>query len=216
MTRILSYTAAIGLLVASGILHESWTHQWRGAPKVTMATARLDRVATSLGDWHSQPTDIEQRDLVGLGIDATLARRYVNERTGRAVTMLLMCGKPGPVSVHTPDVCYLDAGYLMAQPLPGRVTVSPPDHSPQAALFSADFYKQDSLDPKRLRIYWSWSAGKDWIASDHPRITFASATMLYKLYLIADVTAGRDEIAEEFARELLPHLDRVLFSNRKS
>ena len=39
-------------------------------------------------------------------LEGWLARRYLHRRTGVVVHVLLLCGRPGPLSVHTPEVCY--------------------------------------------------------------------------------------------------------------
>jgi hypothetical protein len=37
-----------------------------------------------------------------------------------------------------------------------------------------------------LRVFWSWNAGKGWVAADNARLDFSHSSMLYKLYLVHD------------------------------
>ena len=40
-----------------------------------------------------------------------LLRTYTHRISGETFQVLLVCGKPGPTSLHPPDVCYQGAGY---------------------------------------------------------------------------------------------------------
>lgn len=48
--------------------------------------------------------------------DAICQSSYVHRTNGRAAAAMLMCGRPGPIAVHTPDVCYPGAGYRQVGP----------------------------------------------------------------------------------------------------
>ena len=146
--------------------------------------------------------DVSQARLAGYSW-----RRYQNTATGDAVSVLLLCGRPGPLSVHTPDACYGGGGYEMAAP-PRRVTA-------QAAEFwTARFRKSGSATPEDLRIWWSWNAAGAWKAADSPRLDFARFPVLYKLYVIVeDASAARSADAKscpELLDHLLPALDKAL------
>ena len=64
-------------------------------------------------------------------------------------SVLLVCGRPGPVSVHTPDVCYAGVGYAMENP---PVLYQPPSATPSGEFWMADFVQQKSTIPTHLRM----------------------------------------------------------------
>ena len=72
--------------------------------------ARAGRPPT-VGDWEGRPLEVEPRELAAAGVIGGVLRRYVNRQDGRAVTVLLVCGPPGPIAVHTPDICFAGIGY---------------------------------------------------------------------------------------------------------
>jgi hypothetical protein len=135
--------------------------------------------------------------------------RYVQRGTGKAVNLLLVCDRPGPVSIHTPDVCYGAGGYRMAN----QTKFSPKGGQP-AEFFTALFRKTSASEQSCLRIFWGWNVGQGWQASDDPRTTFAGAAALFKLYLIREVQATdaiEDDPCIDLMRQLLPELHQTLF-----
>ena len=121
--------------------------------------------------------------------------------------MLLVCGRPGPVAVHTPEVCYPGAGFELAQDRPAKVVVQPGSGYPPAVFRSALFRQQEALTPASLRIYWSWNSIGNWAVPEYPRFAFAGRPYLYKLYVIFELAGERAEAADatetEFLRQLL-------------
>src|SRR4051794_41847552 len=97
---------------------------------------------------------MDARHLDAVGVVGHLSRRYVNRRTGDAVLVLLLCGKPGDVAVHTPDVCYEAAGYARD----GGVEPLRPGGVPDAELFTARF-RRGGAAPHPPRVYWTGGGG---------------------------------------------------------
>ena len=121
--------------------------------------------------------------------------------------MLLVCGKGGPISVHTPDVCYAGAGYRQTAPQ-ARLTAG------ESALWAAPFEKPDVLTPQRLTVVWAWSHdGKEWVAPDNPRSVCAWQPALYKLYVVHTLppaATGADAVVQDFVTDFLPPLRAAL------
>ena len=102
MTRyLLPVATSVALLVACGLVHGFWTDRWEPAPDPAAVAARFDALATDLGDWQGEALPVGPRETRGLS--GYLVRRYVNRRTGDAVTVALMSGPPRVVSIHTPS-----------------------------------------------------------------------------------------------------------------
>jgi hypothetical protein len=218
MNRIVPGLAAFLILASSGLVHGLWTGRWRADDRdLARDVANLGRVPASFGDWTGDPTPLDRETLGRAGLAAGSIWRFVHGPGGGAVSVLLVCGRPGPVSVHTPDVCYAGAGYAMEHD-PTRFR--PTEIRPPAEFWTADFRRAESTAPGRLRIFWSWSNGGPWQAPTSPRLAFGADRALYKLYVVRDTTGSEgaavaeDDAIREFLGAFLPALDRALFPER--
>jgi hypothetical protein len=209
MLHLLSSITATGLLIVCGLLHGRWTDRWRPSAEPAKAAAHLRDVAMILGEWEGQDIEVKPSS-----VDATLAgslqRRYVNQRTGHSVLVALVCGRHGPVSIHTPDVCYDASGFQVGS----RSRVTAPEK--MGEFWCADAVRTRVTDETRLRIFWSWNHGHGWNASEDARIQFARQPVLFKLYVIRDLAALNEKPADDptlgFMEVFLPELDRALFA----
>jgi exosortase len=213
--------AAIPLLIAitivlwSGVTQGRWSGRWKVSQEVELAVARLKRIPLAIGEWRGNPQHVEPRAMIAAGLDGLLIRRFQNMRTGRTIDVVLVCGRPGPVSVHTPDICYPAAGYEMTQAK--MVTFSEQIGTPNVPVefIRADFGRQGAFPPEHLRIYWSLGAAGAWRVPSSPRLAFASLPFLYKMYLFYQSAGDNDPVEEEsfadFLRRLVPELEKALF-----
>jgi len=204
-------TALVAVLVC-GTVHGLWNNRWGSSRELAASAAKLARVPLSLEDWEGRDVQVERRP--GTEMAGELHRRYVHRRTSQVVSIFIVCDRPGPVSIHTPDVCYEAAGYEVQSP----TTFVPQlgSDAPAAQFRTARFRKKVTVDPTFLRIFWSWNATGAWQAPDDPRWAFPSQAALFKLYLIRETT-GADEPLEtdpcvELMKQLLPAMHQALFS----
>jgi hypothetical protein len=109
MLRLLPPLAATVLIVTAGVVHGFWADRWVPAAEPQKAADRLATVPLTVGEWDG--SDPEKPGESVPGVVGSLQRRYVNRVTGAAVVVALVCGRPGPVSIHTPDSCYTASGY---------------------------------------------------------------------------------------------------------
>ena len=171
---------ALAVMTGSAVVHGIWTDRWRQSPERETASDKLQSVPLTVGDWEGQTLELGQREAARAGIDGYIMRNYKNRMSGIEVSVLVVCGRPGPVAAHTPEVCYGGAGYeLTAEP------TRCPLQSDQ--FWTALFRKQDIAVPEHLRIVWAWNAGGVWQATSNPRLAFAGAPVLYKIYVIRKV-----------------------------
>ncbi len=202
-------TCAI-VLAGSGAAHGILTHRWRAAADFTPVQSRLEAVGRQFGAWTATDVRMSADELDRVSIRAHLSREYRNGQTGRVVRLLVVAGPPGPISVHTPDVCFQGTGFEQKTP-PEAVAVG----GGGARLWGASFAKPGPV-PTQLRVYWGWYGGAGWEAPEHrtARYKFAFRPILYKVYLVADDdrlgAAGRTAPAEEIAALLLPELERAI------
>jgi hypothetical protein len=209
MTKWIAALAASVALVASGLVHGYWTDRWRPSPDVTAAASRLDGLPLDLGAWKGEVIEVKPGQ-AGAGVAGCIQRRYQHRRTGAAVVVALVCGRPGPVSIHTPDACYGASGYEVGRServvLPGQA----------GALWKTDATRKTATDEVRLRVVYGWHGTAGWQAPDDARQSFAREKVLHKLYLVRELggssDTGKDEPCEDLLRVLLPEMDRALFS----
>ena len=216
MLRTLPLLAVTGALtVLSGYVHGLYTGRWGDPAELEAAVARLGHVPMKIGDWHGEAETVDPRAARQAGFRDYVMRRYQNRRTGAVATVLLACGPPGPLSVHTPDICYRGAGFTQLAPA-ARYSPGAAQRSPADAFWTAKFGKGTEFVSTQQRIFWAWSTGERWQAPDNPRRTFAGAPALYKLYVTSQVARPGEEPAashgSELMRELLPELQKALFS----
>jgi hypothetical protein len=204
--------ASLLLIVTTGLAHGLWSSRWSQSPELLEAVERVDRVPASFGGWEGKEQALSQAMLKLAEIDGHVCRRY-QDAEGNEFLVLLVCGRPGPISLHTPDVCYEGAGYR-AQADPAALVLEDEGKGRPAVFQSARFVGQGSVLGNVLDICWSWNDGRGWEAPPVPRVHFGASPYLYKLYVIraarpsdgAEVAPGRDA----FLRRLLAELDDKL------
>jgi hypothetical protein len=211
MMRWLFAAAASLALLASGLVHGFWTDRWRPPAVTQMAAARLDDLPDELGDWKGTRLEVKPSQ-AGAGVAGYIQRRYVHRRTGVTVVLALVCGRPGPVSIHTPEACYVASGYTVGP----RSRVRPDGEATADEFWTADAVRTNASDETRLRLFWGWNAGPGWVAADSPRLTFARQPVLHKLYVLRELGSpgdpARGEPCQDFLQVLLPELRRSLFA----
>jgi hypothetical protein len=150
-------------------------------------------------------------------IAGSVARRYVHRSTEQEMLVMLVCGRPGPIAVHTPDVCYQGAGYRMASDRTRQVVASPTGQP--VPFFKANFVKDTAPAKDELRIWWSWQGNGAWQIAAEPRFAFARCSVLYKLYLIyrvppQDRSATGDPMPP-FVQQLIAEMGRTVFADNQ-
>jgi hypothetical protein len=212
MYRTITTASAALILIASGVVHGLWTDRWTVDPAVLKAAAdRLPEVPTTLGKWDG--SEIEMTTDARLGLAGSQARRYVHRETGKVISIYLACGRPGHISIHTPDACYVADGYKEAE-LAHRFTI-PGAGKTGAEFWTARFMRQRPDAQTNLRVFWAWRAASGWQAADNPRVAFAAEAVLHKLYVIRELAHPNEpadgDVCVEFMQELLPALEQRLF-----
>ena len=211
--------AALAIILPAGVIQGVWSGRWTPAESFDARLAALGRLPLKLGDWTGRDLSPEERVFERAGAAGGLTRRYEDGRGG-VVSVLLICGRPGPISVHTPEICYAGAGYAAVTP---RVKVTLPANpgaplTPAAEFWATDFRKSDSVTPDYLRIFYAWTVDGTTRPSANPRLDFAGTPALYKLYVVRptsrlDGDPSRDP-ATAFIRQFLPAIKAALQPSR--
>jgi hypothetical protein len=207
--RILPVVTAVTALVACGVVHGLWTERWRPETDPALVAARFAGLPQAVGEWQGEDLPVSAREVQGLS--GFLSRRYVNRQSGEAVTVVLTAGRPGLVAIHTPDVCYAASGYDVDAP----AKYAPADLPAPAEFWTTEMVRTRPSFETRLRIFYAWNAGGGWAAADNPRLAFAGAPVLYKLYLIREAASANTPLADDpclqLLRRLQPELQKSLF-----
>jgi hypothetical protein len=95
---------------------------------------------------------------------------------------------------------------------PDRVNVAPKDAA--AAQFIVARFRGARPARQLVRAFWSFNDGDGWRVPDNPRVAFARAGILYKLYIVRDMEKAEENVKDDPARDLLrvllPELDKYL------
>lgn len=213
MARLIPAILGLALLVSYGVAEGLATNRWRDAGDLDRAAARVADVPKTIGDWEARDEELGARETVVAGIRGGVLRKYARRGTGDVVTVLLICGRGGPMSVHTPDVCFAGNGY-QTKGAPRRHAVE--TAGPAPAEFWAARFDKPGADHDALGIMWAWTVDGRWDAADNPRVRFGRSPAVYKLYLIhpvadPDAHPATDPVLADFARGFLPAARTALF-----
>jgi hypothetical protein len=213
MTRLLPALIALGVILTSGVVDGVYNGRWARSDALDEAAARLRTIPASFGDWDSTESPLTEATVARAGFAGYLSRRYRNRLTRQEVSVLLACGRPGPISVHPPEVCFGGAGYQI-QGAKGTETLECGPGSRPAQCFTAIFGKAAAV-PDRMRLHWSYAAAGDWQAATAPRLTFGWQPVLFKMYVGQNLSPTGNDPANDpcvaFIKEFVPLVGQSLF-----
>ena len=204
------------LVIGSAYVHGVMTDRWGEPADLSKAAAKLDKLPTVLGDWHSQPLEMSEGQLRGAEAVGHFSRAFRNDKTQTEIQVLVLCGPHGPIAVHPPTICFTGAGLQQAYPEKKQAV--------DAGKVKGDFWRtkftKRSPDGVRseLETYWAWSTAGICEASDNPRLEYATSPHLYKIYVTqqrrtADGAIPEDNshaACEDFLKLFLPAFQAVL------
>lgn len=193
------------------------TDRWENeiSQELETFTLRLEDVPTQIGNWISEEVPVDEAQFKASNCHGRVSRTYRNAVTGEAVNIFLTSGKGYHVTIHTPDFCYVAAGYEMGnEPQNYRVN-DVPEMSPEPEFLNTLFKKVTPTETTHLRILWSYTADGMWTAPKLAKYSLGTKDALYKLYLISEIGDGVPPIGEDptvaFAKEFLPAINKVMF-----
>ena len=199
------------MVLAAGVVQGVRTDRWRASSDLDAAVKRLDAVPATLGDWHGEKQTYDVQDLTRAGIKGHVSYRYRNVVTGDRVSMLIVCGRSGPISVHTPDICYGSAGFVaVGDKLQKEIPI---DQDRTLQVWALRFKAPSTLASAPLEVNWAWNGGKGWIAPQTSRWTFSGYPVLYKLYAVRETSSLADQKRDptvSFLQTFLPELEKLL------
>lgn len=215
--------ALVAVVILGGTVYDGLrSHRWSPSASAEQYARVLEsfpkRISTPSGDWigaDDQPVD--PRVAIAAGAVGRVSRVYRNVKTKQQVGVWFIVGPFQATSIHTPDVCYIQADQKFADESVGRQrhTIELKD-APPAELYTAIF--QAPRTGAMQRVFWTWvqpprpgdadAPAPRFTAPENPKRAFAGEGALFKLQLSAGVTA-RDEAPDaspcvELAKGFLP------------
>jgi len=221
MSRIVLLIVAGLAVLGDGYLCGRASGRWKVSKELEIAASKLEELPRQFGDWVAvgEPVSLPAKEVAMAGFAGYAVRNFEHKRSGARVTVLIACGRPGPLAVHTPQVCYGGAGYQLTEE-PKRW---PSDNSLQPSIiplqgfWKATFSKPDLSNLEKLRVLWSWYGKDGWTAAESPRWEFAGRSVLYKMYVshvfIPRESKVEEDVSLQFVREFLPVVNKYLTVN---
>jgi hypothetical protein len=205
--------ASLALVGTLGVVHGIFVERWAPSGQLQKALEGIPHIPSQFDPWEGEdiPTDLDGLDR--MGIKGCLQRRFRHHETRETVSLLIVCGRGGPICVHTPDICYVGAGYKELTN-ETRQEIESSDGRKDSFVV-ARFGKPGGVVPIQLEIFWAWSRdGIDWQAPDNPRLSLARSPALYKLYVVREFVPGTrsetSDTSQNFLRRALPVIRQTL------
>ena len=200
------FLALLGASGADAVLN----HGLHDPAAVKAAATRLNSIPEQIGDWTSSLEAIDARERRIAEIVGSVRRTYRNSENGYVVSLTILCGAAGPMSVHPPTACFEGVGYELSSG-PSVVTFADADDAP-SSLNRAMFRLPGSQMTDVVRVFWGWSDDGRWTAPANPRLAFRGQPYLFKMYVVDRSLPQADDVrqSEAFLEEALPEIRKRL------
>jgi hypothetical protein len=206
-----------GATLLGGVIQGRMCRRWGRPQEFQKLAERLRELPTTIGDWTMKASEPLARNAEAeLECAGYVIRQYQNRKTGDIVTAALLLGPAGPISVHTPDICYSSQQYTViesATKIPMVAGKGAQDELLRTSLESTN------LSSGNLSVFYGWSTGGPWTAPKDARFTFAGRPYLYKIQVAGPLPLpGADKASEPcrlFLNEFLPAVRPYLVAPEK-
>jgi hypothetical protein len=172
----------------------------------------LAELPMELGDWKGEPTDLDPKIARRTGATDLITRRYVDQRTGATVEVIVLYGPSTEVYGHVPEVCYQAAGYEKVAGPESRPIRAGEGEAPFRTLV---YSKGEGGQADLHEVYYSWRYPSHWspeVVGVYKR--FERIPGMLKVHLARRVTEHeRRDIGnpcESLLHVLLPEIERRL------
>ncbi len=193
--RLIATTVLIlAATIFCGFVQGKWTYRWGAPNRVVAESALVSSVPKTIGPWRMvSDNPVSEKVLETLQCTGHLFRTYVNDETQQQVQVAILIGPAGPISVHTPEICYSSLDFEQTEvrravsidPSESEETSKPNESSASTNEFWALPFRTTDVHAAPMSVFYAWSAGQEWQATDQPRHSFAGVPNLYKIQLSA-------------------------------
>jgi hypothetical protein len=217
MKRLPLLTAAV-LILAAGTVHGLWLNRWVKSGEEAAAKEHIPQIPLQIGDWEGKEVEVDEKQEEAYqerGMIKSISRIYTDRKTGESVSLLVVFGRQGPITAHSPQACYGASNYREIGS-PTRYELSDTKVQPTPEFWYSDFRKNAALSSPPLRIFYSFSPKPDtWVAPKQVRQAFIFSKFLYKTYLVEtglkDGAPKQSDPGPRFLREAMPLINQVLY-----
>ncbi len=219
------YVVMLGVLGVGTYFEGVWMERWGWAAARSESlqefSARLEKLPMVIGQWEGHDEEQDADSFRASHCDKAKSRSYRLKGTNKVVNLYLVSGKARHVTWHTPDWCYRASGYEMqGTPDSHLLKVDMGPNVPEPDALTTVFAKNQTDGMHQLRIFWCFSDDGVWKGPSDPKGMYKQRPALYKVYLITEFQGDNDDKDSnpcvEFARELFPVLNQVLFPKMQS
>ncbi|MEO1527419.1 MAG: hypothetical protein AAFX06_18470 [Planctomycetota bacterium] len=183
-------TLAVGATLLGASYEGRLSHRWSSEHQTKRLTAAIKTLPESLNGWEkvsSQPVNATAQSV--LHCFASDVSRFRHQETGRQIEAAVLVGPSGPISVHTPDICYSSREY---KSLGQRVRVGG-----GADQYWAIDFQGRGIAGGYLRSIYAWSDSERWEAPDSSRLRYAGKPFLVKVqFAVTGTTADSVQTPE--------------------
>ena len=214
---IVAITLATTLTLASGFIQGQLDERFGRSEEMLAAASALQALPIPCGVWEFQTPEEDrhveaypnERDLGERVVDILQCAGYINRRyqdpsSGETVDVTVLIGPPPETSVHKPSICLPSRAY---KPLGDARPVVIEDSQGVEHKVWCQTFRPAEIGQASLRMYWGWSTGNRWDASESPRTEFMGEPYLYKIQLGCSVARSaeneEDDSCRRFMREFM-------------
>ncbi|QGJ72178.1 Hypothetical protein PBC10988_38950 [Planctomycetales bacterium 10988] len=210
---VFGFSMIAALTATSGWVHGELDSRWGDSQSLAKAASSFEQLPQEAGPWKLEtvePLDEKITDM--LECAGSFQAAYQNQMTGEVVKVALLLGPPGPISVHTPEICYSSQSYRLLTERKAVELSFTEEETPQSCWRLKLQSKQ--VSGESLSVCYAWNGGDGWKASEQPRFEFAGSSYLFKLQLAAQVAfqteLEENDPCETFLKDFLPVLENHL------
>ena len=183
MTRIILPVLFGVVVLATGVAHGLSTGRWGATADVTAAVERMAGVPRTIDYWRGEDLELDAGQVNPRESRGSSATVYQHSRRPAADPD---AGVAGPArSPSTRPTSATAARRLSAH------RRSDTGAAQTGQFWPGKFPRPNAPLAMRFNVFWAWSAGDGWRASNNPRLEYARRPALYKLYLIREVPPSR-------------------------
>jgi len=187
-STIIFGVALVGLVtLATGVVTGTIGNRWQRPHDLGAVAKSLEKITATpqVGPWRLMDTSRLSPEIAKLlHTSGDISCKYVNDQTGDLVDLVVLVGETGPLSTHSPEVCYSSREY--------QVVSEPESQKVESAAGPAEFLSMtlssDGLDGSLLRVWYAWHNGAQWLAPRNARIALRAEPFLYKIQIATYLT----------------------------
>lgn len=214
VTQVVIIVVAAAITLGAAIHQGRTSNRWGLSGQMTEVVPVVQTLPRDIGRWRLQDTEkmsaYEERTLQCADY---LKATYVNQDTKQQVQALLLLGPPGPTSVHRPEICYSAIDFPQDSERTSVVLQSH-DEGKSDTAWMVQFRNNKDVSGGLLRVYYAWSDGSKWQASEEPRITYGTRPYLFKFQVNAEIddsaTGDDDDAAKAFLIDFIPVFEQLI------